>query len=144
MATSDGAALLAATVRAAILDQAPRRTVQAVAVGVFGALLAATTAAPGSSAREGAGAQCTTATGSARGDSASAQELLEALRVPRSTRRRAKKQRREASKSAGLAAAQEHESATELLDGAAALHGQAVAVPSETIQIMGATPAELS
>jgi hypothetical protein len=53
MATSDGAALLAATVRAAILDQAPRRTVQAVAVGVFGALLAATTAAPGSSAPQG-------------------------------------------------------------------------------------------
>ena len=43
--SADGAALLAAAVRAAVLAKAPRRTVQAVAAAVAGVLVRLTTAA---------------------------------------------------------------------------------------------------
>jgi len=91
MAATDPAALLGAAVRAAVLAKAPRRTVQAVAAAVTGVLLACLTAA---ASQHGAGQdpQDTTSRTKASADTgASAEELVEALRQARATKRRQKK-----------------------------------------------------
>ena len=97
MVVPDGGALLAAAIRAACLAKAPRRTVQAVAAAVTGVLVrfVATDAAPASCTgvptRPQRAATPETAV-------TSAEDLLQALRVARSTQRRRKKERRKAAK----------------------------------------------
>jgi len=96
---ADGAALLAAAVRAAVLAKAPRRTVQAVASAVTGVLARPETAqaAKGPVPTVPAGSQ------SAAAESAGEQTpevLLQTLRAARSAQRRRKKERRKARKEA--------------------------------------------
>lgn len=97
--SADGAALLAAAVRAAVLAKAPRRTVQAVAAAVAGVLVrpAAANAAKGTGPSVPAGSQCAAAEGA--GDP-SPEFLLDSLRAVRSAQRRRKKERRQARKEA--------------------------------------------
>mmetsp|Transcript_58117 Transcript_58117/g.115213 ORF Transcript_58117/g.115213 Transcript_58117/m.115213 type:complete len:273 (+) Transcript_58117:60-878(+) len=102
---ADGAALLAAAVRAACLAKAPRRTVQAVAE--------ATDAAPATDTGEAAGRQRAAAP---EPGGSSAEELLAALRQARAAQRRRKKERRRAKRpsSPERPAAQEAASAAPL------------------------------
>ena len=106
MASCDGAALLAAAVRAAILAKAPRRTVQAVATAVAGVLVRPVKAEPASVPEDAASAP--RAPAPAFGD-ASADALLQALRAKRCATRRAKRQRRTARRSASAAPDAEEE-----------------------------------
>ena len=96
---ADGAAFVAAAVRAAVLAKAPRRTVQAVAAAVAGVFVrpVVAKAARGQAAPVSQDAQCTSA--QPPGD-ASAEVLLEALRAARSAQRRRKKERRKANSGA--------------------------------------------
>jgi hypothetical protein len=101
----DGAAMLAAAVRAAVLAKAPRRTVQAVAAAVAGVFARpAAVAARGPAAPVPAGSQCAA---KETGNDASAEELLAALRSARSAQRKKKKERRCAAKLAASRAANE-------------------------------------
>jgi hypothetical protein len=122
--SADGCALLGAAVRAAILAGAPRRTVQAVAVGVTGALLGTPAAAPALASDGRAGMLRAAAAGPT---DASAETLLEALRASRSEGRKKKRQRRKAREVARRGVASEM-CADALLDGVAALE-RAVATP---------------
>ena len=97
MAADGSVALVAAAVRAAVLAKALRRTIQAVASAVAGVFERPVAAA---AAREPvdsvpAGPQCATPDGFG---GASPDALLLALRAARSSRRRAKKERRKANK----------------------------------------------
>lgn len=99
----DGACLLAAAIRAAILAKAPRRTVQAVAAAVTGVLRSATAeATPAQTSRVPAGAKRTAAAETS--SSKSADELLQALRAARAAQRRRKKERRKAAMAGDAAA----------------------------------------
>jgi len=93
---ADGAALMAAAVRAAVLAKAPRRTVQAVAAAVAGALRPQPALRPRTSQTVPAGAPAESPP--PRGSSP--EELLEALREARRVQRRRKKERRRANRSA--------------------------------------------
>ena len=95
---ADGAALLAAAVRAAVLAKAPRRTVQAVAAAVTGVL-----AAPARSSGAGQVSQRTAELSDA--GAGSPESLLAALREARTARRNRKKERKRAAKVAAAAAA---------------------------------------
>lgn len=91
--STDGAALLAAAVRAAVLARAPRRTVQAVASAVAGVVMrpAAMGAKPATETgvpQGTVGATLPPATG------ASPEELVAALREARRARRRRKRENR--------------------------------------------------
>lgn len=105
--TVDGAALVAAAVKAAVQARAPRRTVQAVAAAVTGVLLARqeTAAAPGPVAVAPPDTQGATRLNGS-GD-ASPEALLQALRAARSAQRQRKKQRRKANKEAARLATTE-------------------------------------
>lgn len=104
--SADGACLMAAAVRAAVLANAPRRTVQAVASAVAGVLMRyATAATPEQAPAARAGSQRTAA--AAESGDKSADELLHALRAARSAQRRRKKERRHAGKVTARAAAAE-------------------------------------
>jgi len=102
MANADGAGLVSAAVRAAILAKAPRRTVSAVAAAVVSAVVGAHAKAacqtPMSSERAG------TQRGTARSNDDDAAgcpaALLEALRAARASQRKRKKERRRAAKTA--------------------------------------------
>ena len=97
----DGAALLAAAVRAACQAKAPRRTVQAVAAAVTGVLVRPIVAAvPRSGAVVPAGAQ------SAHEEPSDPAILLESLRAARRAQRARKKERRRAAKQAATDASQ--------------------------------------
>ena len=88
---SDGAALMAAAVRAACLAKAPRRTVQAVAAAVAGVFIsAAARTTPVVVAKEPAGARVTAVV--------DPEALLEAKRAARREKREKKKLRRAAAK----------------------------------------------
>ena len=91
----DGAALLAAAIRAAILAKAPRRTVQAIAAAVAGVLMrpAGACAKPAAVPSEPASKHA------AESGSFSAEELLDKLRACRREHRRRKKERRKANRS---------------------------------------------
>jgi len=95
MSSADGASLVAAAVRAAILAKAPRRTVAAVAAAVAGAFVHRSPAQrPAPTPRAPTGRQA--ATPPAPGDSP--EELLQALRAERQAQRRRKKERRRANR----------------------------------------------
>ncbi|CAJ1376046.1 unnamed protein product [Effrenium voratum] len=99
MPPSDGAALVAAAVRAACAAKAPRRTVAAVAAAVASTVLRpvdVTAAPPTSSPTKPARAS--------GGEEATEAELVERLRQSRADRRRIKRQRRRAAKAAAAAA----------------------------------------
>jgi hypothetical protein len=103
---ADGAALLAAAVRAAVLAKAPRRTVQAVASAVTGVLVRPETA----NAAKGPGHSVPAGSQSAAAESAgepSPEVLLESLKAARSAQRRRKKERRKARKETTRPAAPE-------------------------------------
>ena len=92
----DGAALLAAAIRAACIAKAPRRTLQSVASAVAGVVfdqVAGTTVVTGSV--RVAGAPCTPIVGD---EGASPEVLLESLRSARRAQRRKKKEKRRAAK----------------------------------------------
>jgi len=92
--SSDGAALLAAAVRAACQAGAPRRTVQAVAAAVTGVLVRPTSGAvPHSDTRRPAGAQS-----NACEEAGDPLELLSSLRAARKAQRQRKKERRRVAK----------------------------------------------
>ena len=102
--SADGASLMAAAVRAAVLAKAPRRTVHAVASAVAGVFARpATAATPEQAPAARAGSQRTAA--AAESGDKSADELLHALRAARSAQRRRKKARRHAGKETARAAA---------------------------------------
>jgi len=88
---ADGAALVAAAVRAAIEAKAPRRTVAAVAAAVSGTVVSAATraASPDIVAKESAKIQ---------GGDGDAAELLSSLRAVRAAQRKRKKERKKAAK----------------------------------------------
>jgi hypothetical protein len=98
---SDGAALIAAAVRAACLAGAPRRTVQAVAAAVAGvyAQQAAGAAARTRVRAPAPATQCADSQGGVTPES-----LIEALRAVRRARRQRKKERRRANRIAAAAA----------------------------------------
>lgn len=103
MAAADGAALVAAAVRAAVLANAPRRTVAAVAAAVACALVRGPSKAVITQPDAGARARAPQAAGPEVGaDSAAA--LLAALRGARAAQRRRKKERRKAGKAAAVPA----------------------------------------
>lgn len=107
----DGAAFLAAAVRAACLANAPRGTVQAVAAavaGVFAHPLRQAAGAPGPDKGSQAEPRCEQAEGAAV---AALEAQLRALRTARSTRRRKKRERRRAAKEEGSAAEKPEETA---------------------------------
>ena len=94
--SSDGAALMSAAVRAAILAKAPRRTVQAVAAAVAGALVHRQPAPRAQTApREPAEVR---ASPPPMPSDASPEVLLEACREAREAKRNAKKVRRKANR----------------------------------------------
>ena len=95
MSSSDGASLVAAAVRAAILAKAPRRTVQAVAAAVTGAVVHRPLSRHRTASRVPAEepAWPPTAAGGLSSD-----ELLAALRADRQVKRRKKKERRRANR----------------------------------------------
>jgi hypothetical protein len=99
----DGAAMLAAAVRAAVLAKAPRRTVQAVAAAVAG-VFARPDATQRPAASVPAGSHCAA---KETGHDASAEELLAALRSARNAQRRKKKERRREAKMAASKAAED-------------------------------------
>ncbi|CAE8670324.1 unnamed protein product [Polarella glacialis] len=112
--SADGAALIAAAVRAAVQAKAPRRTVAAVASAVAGALsrpAPAVAATPLPSAKVLAGLQREAAPTEAA-DGASPEALLEALRGARSAARRRKKERCKARKAGAAATGEEAAQAT--------------------------------
>ena len=112
----DGAALLAAAIRAACLAKAPRRTVQAVAAAVTGVLVRPTAAAePRAAASVPAGAQ------SAHDEAASPDQLVDSLRVARRAQRARKKERRRAAKLAATDARAPPPNTAGLQPGAEAL-----------------------
>ena len=92
MAPADGAALMAAAVRAAVLAKAPRRTIQAIAAAVASALVHPHKAPPPRTApREPAG---TPDMSQAVPKETSPEALLAALQAARKEQRRRKKERR--------------------------------------------------
>eukprot|EP00929_Paragymnodinium_shiwhaense_P121782 TRINITY_DN9415_c0_g1_i10.p2 TRINITY_DN9415_c0_g1~~TRINITY_DN9415_c0_g1_i10.p2 ORF type:complete len:239 (-),score=64.58 TRINITY_DN9415_c0_g1_i10:3122-3838(-) len=96
---ADGAALLAAAVRAACLAKAPRRTIQAVAAAVTGVLVRPLSAAAAPAPVSSVPARPQrTAAGGDEVVPASSEDLLNALRAARSAQRRRKKERRQAAK----------------------------------------------
>lgn len=101
MAAADPAALLGAAVRAAVLARAPRRTVQAVAAAVTGVLVRPTADASQRSAKQVPAEDTTGRTDGDACDGASAEELVQALRMARAARRRKKKQSRRLRKAQG-------------------------------------------
>ena len=106
MASVDGAALVAAAVRAAVLAKAPRRTVAAVAASVICALArAAAAVTPPRSTAAPARAPTADAGPDVAADDAPA--LLAALRSARASQRRRKKERRRAGKAAAAPATME-------------------------------------
>lgn len=102
---ADGAALIAAAVRAACLAKAPRRTVQSVAAAVASVLVRPAATVRERSAAEPAGTPCAAAGAPAPG-CPSPEELLAALRAARASARKKKKERRRAKK-VGAAAPRE-------------------------------------
>ena len=104
---ADGAALLAAAVRAACLAKAPRRTIQAVASAVTGVLVRASGSetVPRKFEEGVARPQRTAALVETSSTIASAEELLTALRAARPAQRRKKKERRHAAKEVARKAA---------------------------------------
>ena len=115
----DGAALLAAAVRAAVQAKAPRRTVQAVAAAVTGVLLRQPSAAvPHTDSRRRPDAPMETE------DTGDPAQLLATLRASRRSQRQRKKERRRAAKQAAQV---EPASLTHRhqLDGATATEGAA-------------------
>ena len=95
MVGTDGASLVAAAIRAAILAKAPRRTVSAVAAAVTGALVHQRTAPPANmESREPAGNPA----GATAVPTGSPAELVAALKEARQVKRRKKKARRRANR----------------------------------------------
>lgn len=145
----DGAALLAAAVRAAVLAKAPRRTVQAVASAVAGVVFgrsAAGEASTAAAARVPAGPQRAAASDAT---GASALELLEALRAARSAQRRGKKERRKARASVAEVAPMPPPAAAADVIASADLEGGVVVVETvrvtagETVGHVSAPPSEV-